>query len=274
MKRISSIILLLFTSALLYADDPFFAGGFAEGAVTYVFAEEVRVRTAPEIKEGNVADTLSPGHEIVVIKNREKMLSLNGISENWLHIKYKAGGKEKRGYVWGALLSIAWIKNGSDLVLTGLRKYSEAGGLEAECRIVRGGRIISSVPVDLHYLPEGKELVYRYSVSMSLHDNMGLTGLERIVSIACNYGACAYPYGSVWVGIAKDKLCYLVKDTGVSEAGVFHVSEKVVFPADDRSLKDEVIVVTESSDFDGELNDYRIKERRERRLRWRNFKLE
>lgn len=274
MKRISSIILLLLIQASLYADEPFFANGFAEGAVTYIFAENVRIRTSPEIKDGNVADTLGPGHEIAVIKNEEGMLALNGLNENWLSVKYKISGKERIGYVWGGLLAVAWVKSGSDLVLAGLKKYSESAGLEAECRIVRGGKIISSLPVDLHYLPENEVLSYRYSVSMALHDSRGLSGLEKVVSINCSYGACAYPYGNVWVGIAKGKLYYLVKDSSVSEGGVFHVEEKVVFPADDKSLKDEVIVVTESSDFDEELNDYRLKERRERRLRWRNLTME
>lgn len=274
MKRVSSIIFLLLTSVILYAGEPFFSNGFADGSATYIFGENVRIRTTPEIKENNVADTLNPGHEVFIIKNEEKTLALNGVSENWLYVKYKVSGKEKRGYVWGALLSIAWIKNGNDLVLAGLRKYSDNSGLEAECRIIRAGKIISSVPVDLHYLPESKDLMYRYSVSMTLHDNRGLTGLEKIVNINCNYGACAYPFGNVWVGIAKGKLYYLAKDTGVSEAGVFHVEERVVFPADDKSLKDEVIIITESSDFDEELNDYRLKEKKERRLRWKNFRME
>lgn len=274
MRRIFSIIILMTISAVLYADEPFFANGFAEGALTYVFAEDVRIRTTPEIKEGNVADTLGPGHEIVIIKNQDKTLSLNGLKENWLYAGYKVSGKEKKGYVWGALLALAWVKRGDDLLLTGIRKYSESGGLSAECRLIRAGKILSSVPVDLHYLPESSELMYRYSVSMSLHDNRGLAGLENVVGISCSYGACAYPYGNVWVGMAKGKLYYLVKDSSVAEGGVFHVQERVVFPADDKSLKDGVVVITESSDFDEEQNDYILKERKERRMRWKNFRLE
>lgn len=274
MKKFYSIIIVLLIPVIQYADEPFFDNGFSDGAITYVFAQNVRIRTTPEIKEGNVADTLNTGHEVIILNNEKTIFTLNGIRENWVQVKYKLRGKDNKGYVWGALLSISWIKNGNDLVLTGLRKYSETKGLEAECRILRGEKIISSIPVKLHYMPLSDELLYRYSVSMVIHDNKGLTGLENLISINCNFGACGYPYGNVWLGIARDKLYYLAKDTRVSEAGLFNMSEKVVFPSDNKSLKDEVIIVTENYDFDEEINNYRLTEKKERRLKWKNFRLE
>ena len=273
MKRIPVIFIISLFTVLLYADEPFFNYGFAQGALTFIFAENVRVRTGPVIKNGNVADTLGPGHEVRIIQNDEKTLTLNGICENWLHVKYTARGKEKTGYVWGALCAIAYTKAGNELVLAGIRKYSENRGLEAECRIVSRGKVISSLPVKLHYLPESSVMTYRYSVSMGLHDSKGLEGLSNVVSISCEYGACGYPYGNIWVGYSPGKLYYLGTDTSVSEAGVFHVEERFVFPSDDNRLKNRVIVVTESSEFSEELNDYKSAERKERTLVWKNFRL-
>lgn len=148
MKRTAIIIMLISASVIVRAEDnQLFSFGFHENAVTYVFAENVRVRKAPGIEEGNVIDTLNPGHEVFIVKVDDKLFSMNGISENWLYVKYSVGGKEKKGYVWGGLVSIAWIKNGKDFILTGMRKYTSLKGLEGECRVVSAGKITASLPV-------------------------------------------------------------------------------------------------------------------------------
>lgn len=254
-------------------DTPLFSYGFQADHTTYVFADNVRVRTAPLIKDGNITDTLSPGHELFILKVDETSLEMNGITENWLYVKYKIGGMEKKGYVWGGLVAIAWVKSGKDLVLTGLRSFKEGKGLESECRLVRDGKILSSIPVRLHNLSDGSPFMYRYSVKMTLHDSKGLEGLKNIVSIYCLYEACGYPRGNVWIGIADSKLYYIESDTSVSEAGVFHVEERLVFPSDDKSLKNSVKRVTESYEFDESTSDYKLSEKKEIIYMWSGFKL-
>jgi len=276
MKRIA-LLLLIMISLPLYAGSQaakYNYGNIEEGG-TCLFGDNVRIRKAAEIKDDNVQDTLPAGHVVTVDKKTEKVTAMNGFSANWYRVSYKNNGEKKSGYVWGGLLAIGCIKTGSDLFLLGLKSYSENKGFEGECRILIGGKIASTLPVKLHYLPQGvSNPFYEYTVSLSLNNGMGLSGLGNIVDIYCHYDACGYPGGHIWAGIADKKIYYLGTDSSVSEAGVFHYEERMIFPSQDKALKDEVRLVMESFDFDEKIKDYRLSDRKEKRFTWKNFRME
>ncbi|GEM_PF-3441888 len=67
---------------------------------------------------------------------------------------------------------------------------------------------------------------------------------------------------------------YFFTDSSVSEAGVFHYAERVAFPSEDKTLRDEVRFITESFDFDEKIMDYRLSDRKKERLKWKDFSLQ
>ncbi len=270
------IIFFWFSLEVSYAKElSIYHYSFQENIQTFIFGDNVRVRKEPDSKNENVIDILSAGDNILIIKKTDKFMVVDGYKENWYKISYKKNNKNSTGYVWGGLFSIAYSVKGEKIFLAGIKKYSPDSGFTAECRLVEKGKILSSVAFSPHYLPDGiNEGVYGYTVSSELKDGMGLKGVENTFRIYFNYEACGYPRGNIWIGYGNDRLCYIGKDSSVSEAGVFHVEEKYIFPADNKALKDSVILVNESYDFDESKNDYKLVEKKETKFAWKNMKLE
>jgi len=276
MRIIISVLLILISLPLFAGEKTgIYNFGIIESGGTYLFGDNVRIRKSPEIKEDNVKDTLPAGYAVTVDKKTDKVMSMNGFSSNWYVVSYKNKGKKDSGYVWGGLLSIGYVKSGSDLFLLGIKSFDDKKGFQGECRLVSGGQIASALTIELHDLPEGDtNPFYSYTVSLTLNNGMGLTGLSSVVDIYSQFGACGYPFGHNWIGIAGKKIYYLGKDNSVSEAGVFHYDERMVFPSQDKALKDEVRLVIESFDFDEKIKDYRLSDRKEKRFTWKDYKME
>ena len=275
MKKYLLIIFLFFPFMAWSDENIVYHFSFVEGSKTYIFGENVRVRQAPEIKDNNVIETLPAGYPVKIIQRTDKPMAQNGFREYWCKISFSKNGKEVQGYAWGGVIAAGHVAIGKDLFLLGFKKYEEEHGFSGECRLIRKGEIISRLPVVLHFIPSGEaNPFYGYSISMKINDGLGLTGLENIVAINNDYGACGYPRGNVWVGVAKGKLYYLGIDSSVSEAGVFHYEEQMIFPSQDKTLKGEVRLVIENFEFDEKINDYRLTDRKEKRYIWKNYKLE
>lgn len=247
---------------------------FQENLQTYIFGDKVRIRKSPDIKDSNIIDQLNNGDKVTIIQKSDKSMAIDGYKESWYKINYQNNNRNSSGYVWGGFLSIGYSVKGEKLFLIGIRKYNTGTGFLAECRLVEKGRILSAVTFEPHFLPTGqKESEYGYIVSTELKDDSGLEGIENTLKIFLHYDACGYPAGNVWIGYGKDKLYYIGKDTGVSEAGVFHVEEKFIFPAEKKAGKDQVILIHESYDFDESKKDYKLTERKETKYIWKNYRL-
>lgn len=270
------LIVFLFLPLMAWSNESaVYHFSFVDGGSTYIFGENVRVRQAPEIKDNNIIETLPAGYPVKIIQKTDKHMAQNGFREYWCRIGFNKNGKEMQGYAWGGVIAAGHINTGKDLFLLGFKKYEDEHGFSGECRLIRNGRIISTLPVMLHFIPSGEaDPFYGYSISLKLNNNLGLAGLEQIVAINNDYGACGYPHGNIWVGIAKGKLYYLGIDSSVSEAGVFQYEEQMIFPAQDSTLKGEVRLVIENFEFDEKINDYRLTDRKEKRYTWKNFKME
>lgn len=275
MKKYILILFLLIPFMAQSGENIVYNFTFVEGSSTYIYGENVRVRKTPEVREDNVAETLPAGYPVKILQKTDKSMAQNGFREYWCKISFNKSGREMNGYVWGGLIAAGHINIGKDLFLLGFKKYGEEHGFTGECRLIRDGRILSSLPVSLHFIPSGEaNPFYGYSISIKLNDNMGLPGLEKIVAINNDYGACGYPRGNIWIGVASGKLYYLGIDSSVSEAGVFHYEEQMIFPSQDKTLKGEVRLVIENFEFDEKINDYRLTDRKEKRYIWKNFKLD
>ncbi len=271
------MLLFLFFSFCVYGGDQniIYHGSFVENSNTFIFGDNARVRKIPEIAETNIADTLPAGFPVKILKKTSRVMSQNGFSEYWYQISYMKNEKKVTGYIWGGLIAAGYQKTDKDLLIFGFRKYAANGGFEGECRLIHDGKIISSLPVTLHDFPSGGENpFYVYNITVNFHNNLGLSGLKHIISINCNYEACGYPAGNIWIGISDEKLYYLGTDTSVFEAGVFHYEEEMIFPSSDKSLKDEIRLVGITSNFDENIQDYRQSDKKVKRFKWINFRME
>lgn len=268
------IVLLFIVNALYPIRSSAYRDYYAVGSVHPVSGDNSRVRRAPDMEKGEIVDTLSAGSYVTISGKTEKSMKVNGYSEYWYRVKYKRNSKDYEGYIWGGLLSITYISMGDRLFLTGIKKYNEENGYTAECRLVVGGRIISSVEFQPHYLPDGSDNgFYQYSSTIEVKGSSALDGIENIIKINFNYGACGYPYGDIWLGYGNGKLYFIGKNSSVAEGGVFHSDEKFIFPDQKKGIRNRVVLIRENSDFDEKTNGYRLTERRESVFLWRDFRL-
>ncbi len=277
MKKNLIILILIFLSSVnsvFGSENIIYRYEFNENTRTFIFGDNARVRKDPEIKSSNVIDSLPIGEEITIIKKTAVDLTVEGYKAPWYRISYKKNNSISEGYVWGGLLSIGFARDKEKLFLAGIKKYHPGKGFTGECRLIIKGKVLSAIPFEPHYMPDGNNGgYYGYSVSTEIHGSRGLDGLKCVLKFFFNYEACGYPRGNVWIGCTDNKLYYIGKDTSVSEAGVFHVEEKFIFPDENKNVNKEIILVKENYDFDEHIKDYKLTERKEQKFFWRNYKL-
>jgi len=247
---------------------------FAENSKTYLFADSVRIRKDPDAAKSNVIDTLNIGYKITILTKSDQIMVIDGYKDYWYKVTYKKNGKDSIGYVWGGMLSLGYSAKGDLLFLIGIKKYNEKGGFTGECKLVKNNKLISSAAFEPHYISMGDDNgIYDYTVTTELSDSKGLAGLNSVLRINFIYGACGYPVGNIWIGHSTDKLYYIGKDTSIYEAGVFQVEEKYIFPADKNGTKNTVKLISESSEFDEKTEDYKLKDKQEKKFKWENNQL-
>lgn len=240
-----------------------YSAGFADGMQTFIFGENVNARKVPEIDSGNIIDKLDVCQPVTVIGNEGKYTA-EGITQKWYKIEYEKGGKKKIGFVWGGILALTYAEvdqKSNIMVIVGLKKIEKGGEIIAEARLIRAGRILSAAEFKPHDTKIGGDASeYCYNASKGVKS--GARGLEQFNDIAgfyfC-YEACGYTCGTAWFGIKNDKICFLLRDDSESEAGIYRIKQKVIFPADNEGVKNKIVKKETLSTFDEKKNDYVVK---------------
>ena len=256
MKKILFLLLVLST-VLIFADEKrtYEHGAFANGTVTYLFGDNVRVRTSPEIKN-NISDTLAIGTEVSVIK-KDKEQMIGQINQNWYEVSYTVKGKKKTGFIWGALLALTYIENNGYYYLVGLKEYRK-NSLYGECRLVKDNKLISKVEIMPHSTDFVENAVYGYSASSSIFNDKSLSGVEKIIKLSFTYEACGYSYGEIFIGLNKNKMIFLLKTENVSEAGLFAYTENAIFPSDKGGIPDVIQKKILGEEYSEESDEYKV----------------
>jgi hypothetical protein len=174
MKIILISVLLLVITA--YAED----AGAESSSDNYVFGDVVNLRSEPSIDAEPIA-RLKIGTKIEIISETEVIYTQNKLSYNWFKIKADIDGKEVSGYIWGGLIARKAIVDDFDgdqsdeILLLGIANGSDYSTKTAEMRLVKDGKIKSSVKLDLvddyTYQFGNNKNTIRYFVSMQLLPN-------------------------------------------------------------------------------------------------------
>ncbi len=227
----------------------FTMGKFNEGAKAFLYGDNVNVRSEPAINAKVIAN-LSIGTPITILAESKQVYTSASNKAPWYEVSFQDGGQAKRGYVWGGLISMTTLrlKNG-DLLVAGIKEFNKNGAPVGEIRLVRAKKQVSSCLFNpLTMGGEGNS--YYYSVWGELSGGHGLSGVDNVIFIHCEYQACGYPNGPVVLVKSGDRLIGEIQAISVSEAGVFHVTTRLVFPDQKGGKKNSVIAVTVSETFD------------------------
>ncbi|MBN1498560.1 MAG: SH3 domain-containing protein [Spirochaetes bacterium] len=257
MKKII-IPALLILASIVYAETTpvYYHGKYSPGIKAYLFGDNVRVRTSPEIGN-NITATLPAGTEITVIENTGKSYALGNYEENWYKIRFSSGSKSVEGYIWGGLIAKSSAREGTYLYAAGITKH-EGMQYNGEVRLINKNKIISSLPIDYLVFPFAESGIYDYTVGAEIYGNRGISGIDAVFEITMLYEACGAENGSIFIARKGEKLIYITKTSNVSEAGCFNYSEDILFPDDKNGVKDSIVIKTTQEDYDEDTEEYKI----------------
>ncbi|MBI4977545.1 MAG: hypothetical protein HZC28_08690 [Spirochaetes bacterium] len=245
-----------------------YEGEFPPGMKAAVF-NETHLRRAPRDDAGTVIRAVQAGTMLTIVEKSNSIMSNGDISSAWYRVTVNDGGRESSGYIWGGHIALTSVRRGADIIVIGLTAFAK-GDFDAECRLVRGGRIISRLVFRPHYSDSGDPGSYYYSLTASLSGNRGVDGIENMIDVHCWFPATDYPYGHIWIGIAKDTLYSVARDTSFEESGVKRNLRWFIFPGDPTGERGIITLVDVRSVFDGKAGDFTMKSSNRFPFRWQN----
>ena len=152
-KKIKFTTLLIFVMLLILTANAEYAGA-QSSSDNYIFGDVVNLRSEPSISAESIA-RLKIGTKIEIISKTEVIYTQNKLSYNWFKIKADIDGKEVSGYIWGGLIAREAIVDDFDgdqsdeILLLGITSGSDYSTKTAELRLVKNGKIRSSVKLEL-----------------------------------------------------------------------------------------------------------------------------
>ncbi|MEN8209458.1 MAG: hypothetical protein ABFR50_09420, partial [Candidatus Fermentibacteria bacterium] len=221
------ILLVLLPAGTLLADTSY---GEISGDRALVFREDAVLFEAPSESSPEIC-SLTLGAELCRLAAVDVLFEGNGMSCTWLEAVFSINGDTFKGYIpqsWLALTDLAL--SGDTLFLFGIDTYyPDRYSFVGSARVVSGDEILWE---SVFYPPNGGfgRNDYSYGVSSRQIDPAGFTGISDLVLVSFSYEACGFENCDVlfaWTGR------YLVKGvsaSSISEAGLFHYTEELVFP--------------------------------------------
>jgi len=201
-KSIQGIALFIFVILLFSkADAEIYTsmGSLKDGEYYPVFGDVVNLRNGPSVKNDSVGK-LTVGTKIQIVSKSDVKFTQNNYSDYWYQVKSNISGKEVRGFVWGGAISKAYVvkdfdgdKN-PDMLLFGITNCDEEMLKWAEVRLVKNGKIVSSLKFRIEDFNESEEAdksEFVYSLGAELFSpKMNSFSFLKLESF---YEACDYP---------------------------------------------------------------------------------
>lgn len=250
-------------------DGPYQLGTFQNGSIVRLSADRVNIRSTPSLS-GSVIATLPIGTKLRINSKSDASSTIDRLTAPWYGVSFGDKSAEKKGFVWGGLLSVASLDlrgtGKEELILAGLAVTPDKS-ITCRAILLRGGTVSGKVEFD----PPGllnQDGTYDYSVTGELYGGRGLKGVANVIALSFNYPACGYPFGTVLIIYDGKALYNGVKTLSMVEAGVFHVISKPVFPDEMEGVKDRVVIVTTHEEFNDESKEYRVTKIEKKIYRW------
>lgn len=217
------------------------------GAAISVYAEKAYVRGTPSVK-GAIVDSLLPGQAVIVDSViTAAPLAMKGMVTPWLKMHYTSAGKEVKGYIGVALLSLGTITKEDITFVYGIEKADK------EKYTIR----IKAIDKDHHTLDTKEWTVdggeNARSTESKLLGEMGLENVKEIFRLNFSGEACGLPTDYYYFGWNGSKLLQLPGKSNTFDAGAFAYTETLIFPKEPSGQPGKILKVmtTETYAEDG-----------------------
>lgn len=245
-------------------DDNFNLWNKGIGDDAYIFADIAYIRDYPSL-QGKVLDSLEAGVSVRILSEGYNNMLIKDFYAPWHKVEYRVGKQKKQGFIWLGLIAL----NGNydplgNLWLYGFNKYPNRSQDEEDYALCQ----VKLLSPQKEIIGSTSYLVYLMGQSYTeakVMDNMGLEGLTAIHRVAFNGEACGIPSNYYYIGWTGSEFLSLPGKSSVSDAGVYYMEEKLLFPSEhhlDQNLIIKDIVEGEVIDFDAEVLDYKVNKQR------------
>lgn len=218
---IFAVLFVSTTNAEIYTS----MGSLKDGEYYPVFGDVVNLRSGPSVKNDSIGK-LSAGAKVQIVSKTDIKFSQNDFSDYWYQVKASISGKNVSGYVWGGALSKAYIVKDFDgdkkleMLLFGITNCDEEMLKWAEARIVKDGKIVSSLKFRIEDFSDSEEAdksEFVYSIGAELYSQK--LNAFSFLKLESFYEACDYP-GFFYLFATDGKSVYKVSnDTYASGEG-------------------------------------------------------
>lgn len=225
-----------------------------QGDTITIFSDKAYIRQSPS-SQAPVMDSLVTGNTVIAAKLTETELTLRGMTTPWWQVRYKAGGKQKEGYLWLGLAALGQYKKDSVQLLYGIEKVIPGATKEDDPKYVV---VMKALGASRHLLDK-KELIvtggqFAISAEGKLLGNMGLDKLTAILRLCFSGEACGIPTDYYYYGWTGTKFLPLPQKSNMFDAGAISHDEVLLFPKEPGGQAGKIIKVTKDEEFgeDGE----------------------
>lgn len=212
-----------------------------------VLADTAYIRSLPA-KNGQKLHLVTAGTRLVFLQQEESQ-KISGFSAPWARVRYINNGVAGEGYIWKGLLALGSYKRNQLQFLYGLdhslpdKDKEMPGTWYARVKALdSSNKVLDS---KTWQLASGEALSFTEGKVLG---GMGLDSLQAIVRVYFSGEACAIPDDYYYFGWNGTHLLSLPGKTDISDAGVFHHTEMLLFPSEKGGQPGKIIKLIEDEE--------------------------
>ena len=226
---------------------------FENGKKYFLFGNDVKFRELPDLSSKTI-DLLKIGTEIEVVEKTENKLNYNGIESPFYKVKHN----NKVGYILGGLISLEKKEINNSKYFFAYKK--DENNYSIIIRLLNNKSEIIEV----------KSILSTTEFSVDIFDNKGIENIDNILFINYLAEACGIDGGGIFFFKAKSELVKVLEISQVSDAGVYWLEEKLIFPKEKDGVKGKIVYQKEIGNYEDEETNWIEIKKTSRELEWKN----
>jgi hypothetical protein len=254
MKILTALFIVLinfsFSQEIKYHNPNF---DFENGKKYFLFGNDVKFRKLPELASETI-DLLKIGTEIEIIEKTESTLNYNGIKSPFYKVKHK----NNIGYILGGLISLEKKEINSSKYFFSYEKDKETYSI-----------LIRHLNLNSEFI-ESKSILSTNEFLIDIYNHKGIEDIDHILFINYLAEACGVDGGGIFFFKTKSELIKVLEISQVSDAGVYWVEEKLIFPNDKNGVKGKIVYQKEIGNYEDEDTNWIEIRKTSRELEWKN----